>query len=82
MTVKKLKQKKSYLEDQLYELHYLEASPKMYMQRRSQLEYDIAALEEAIEFEERMKPFRTTLKVAIVIVISITIYYLIHKYGK
>lgn len=74
MGLRKLEEEKDKLQDELYMLHFVEHSPEMYMQRRSELEYKIASLEEQIEFEERFGPFRIALMVAVVIGICIFIY--------
>lgn len=47
--MRKLKQRKVQLQDELYDLHFCEPSPEMYRQRRSEIEYEIACIEEAIE---------------------------------
>lgn len=59
--VRNLKKKIDRLNDELYDLHYAEPSPEMYMQRRSEIEYKIACLEDTIHFEKKMAPFRWTL---------------------
>ena len=64
--IRKLDQKIDRLHDELYELHFAEPSPEIYMQRRSEIEYQIACLEDAIEFEKKMAPFRWTLYAFIV----------------
>ena len=39
-------------------LHFAEPSPEVYMQRRSEIEYKIACLEDTLEFEKKMAPFK------------------------
>lgn len=56
--VRKLKKRIDELQDELYELHFAEPSPEMYMQRRSEIEYKIACLEDTIDFEKKMAPFK------------------------
>ena len=59
--IKNLKRRIDKLQDELYELHYAEPNPEMYMQRRSEIEYKIACIEDTIDFERKMTPFRWTL---------------------
>tara|TARA_R110000868_G_scaffold224055_4_gene475941 strand:+ start:55 stop:300 length:246 start_codon:yes stop_codon:yes gene_type:complete len=56
--VRKLKKRIDELQDELYELHFAKPSPEMYMQRRSEIEYKIACLEDTLEFEKKMAPFK------------------------
>ncbi len=58
MRIKRLEEKKEQLQDELYMLHFAEPSPELYMQKRSDLEYKIASIEDTIEFEKRMAPMR------------------------
>jgi hypothetical protein len=67
MSLKKLRQKLDETKDDLYMLHFVEANPEMYMQRRSELEYEIVCIEAEIEYENSMKPFRITLWVFLAI---------------
>jgi len=78
MTIKNLKEKKTFLEDELYDLHFNEPSPKMYLQRRSELEFKIAQLEELINFEQNMKKFKVTLAVFAVVASCLIMYTLIY----
>jgi len=57
-TIKKLKEQLERTKDELYELHFAEPSPEMYMQRRSELEFKIVCLEERIELEKQMAPLK------------------------
>lgn len=74
MRIKKLKEKKQQLLDELYDLHHGEPSIKVYQQRRSEIEYNIACIEEAIETEEKMAPFKYMLYGFIVIAIGMLIW--------
>ena len=79
MSMRKLIERKEYLQDELYMLHFSEPSPEMYKQRRSELEYQIACLEEQIEFEEKLKPFRVTLMVFVALATLMLLYTLVVK---
>jgi hypothetical protein len=72
--IKKLKQKVEQLQDELYELHFAEPNPQMYQQRRSEIEYEIACLEEAIDIEKRMAPFKYMLYGFIVIAVGLLVW--------
>lgn len=74
MRIKKLKERKQQLLDELYDLHHGEPSRKVYEQRRSEIEYEIACIEEAIELEEKMAPFKWTLYGFIVIAVGLLIW--------
>ena len=74
MRIKKLKERKQQLLDELYDLHHGEPSRKVYEQRRSEIEYEIACIEEAIELEEKMLPFKWTLYGFIVIAVGLLIW--------
>jgi len=50
MGLRKLLEEKDRLQDELYELHFVEHSPELYLQRRSDIEYKIACIEEQMEF--------------------------------
>ena len=78
MGLRKLLEEKERLQDELYELHFVEHSPELYLQRRSDIEYKIACIEEQIELEERFQPFRITLIVAVVVMVCILAYGLIN----
>ena len=56
--VRKLKKRILELQEELYDLHYAEPNPEMYIQRRSEIEYKIACLEDTIDFEKKMTPFK------------------------
>ncbi len=78
MGLRKLLEEKDRLQDELYMLHFAEPSPELYLQKRSEIEYNIACVEEQIEFEEKFLPFRITLAVAVVVMVCILAYGLIH----
>jgi hypothetical protein len=79
MGLRALENQKKQLQDELYELHYAEPSPEMYKQRRSELEYQLACIEEQIDFEIRLKPFRVMLMGFTVVVAIVLGIYLIVK---
>jgi hypothetical protein len=57
-SIKKLKTKRKNLYDELYDLHYAEPNQQMYMQRRHEIEYEIACIDDAIEFEKKIVPLK------------------------
>jgi len=79
MNLKKLKEKWNFLQDELDTLHHKGLSSHVYKEARSRLEYDIVALEEVIEFEEKMLPFKITLQIFIIIAILIVTCLMIFK---
>jgi hypothetical protein len=78
MRLRKLLEEKESLEDELYMLHHAALPPAVYRQTRHNIEYRLACLEEQIEFEERFRPFRITLIVAVVVMVCILAYGLIN----
>jgi hypothetical protein len=56
--IKTLEKRKDELQDELYMLHFAQPSPEVYMQRRNEIEYEIVCIEEAIELEKSMAPFK------------------------
>ena len=74
MSLKKLEQKRKNLFDELYDLHHAEPNQAMYIQKRNEIEHEIACLEEAIELEKRMAPFKWVLY-AFVVIISVMFVY-------
>jgi len=74
MSIKKLKLEKQNLLDELYDLHHGEPSIKVYQQKRSEIEYKIACIEEAIETEEKMAPFKYMLYGFIVIACAMLVW--------
>jgi hypothetical protein len=73
MTLKKLYKELENTKHELYELHFVAASPEMYIERRSELEYKIACIEANIQFEKTMKPFWITLVVFTIIAVSMVL---------
>jgi hypothetical protein len=75
--MRKLKQRRNQLQDELYDLHFAEPSPEVYRQRRSEIEYELATIEEAMEFEEKLNPMRVGLIIfAVAGVLAVLITYL------
>jgi hypothetical protein len=58
MSMRKLEEDLDNLKDELYMLHFAEPSPEVYQQRRHEIEFKIACLEERIELERRLAPLR------------------------
>lgn len=77
--IKKLEQRKDQLQDELYMLHFAEPSPAQYMERRNEIEYEIACIEEGIEIEKKMAPFKWTLYAFIVIACAMLVWAFIEK---
>ncbi|MEY4331543.1 MAG: hypothetical protein RLZZ196_281 [Bacteroidota bacterium] len=71
MRIKKLEQRKDQLLDDLYMLHFAEPSPELYMQKRHEIEHEIACIEEGIEIEKKMLPFKYMLYGFIMIAIGL-----------
>lgn len=61
MSMRKLEEELDNLKDELYMLHFAEPSVEVYQQRRHEIEYKIACLEERIEIEKKLNPFRIML---------------------
>jgi hypothetical protein len=74
--MKKLEQKLKALQDELYDLHFI-ASSEVYKQRRADIEYQIVLVEEAIELEKKMLPFKITFGVACAGIVGLLIYSLL-----
>jgi hypothetical protein len=72
--MKKLEKKLEALQNELYELHFI-ASSEVYQQRRADIEYQIVLVEEAIELEKKMLPFKITFGVACIAIVAILIVY-------
>jgi hypothetical protein len=77
MRVKKLKQKLEDARHELYELHFVSASPEAYKIRREQLEWEIVCLENELDFEEHMRPFRIVSVIAVIAIVAISVYSLL-----
>lgn len=74
MSIKELEKRKKELFDELYDLHFAEPTPKVYQQKRSEIEYKIASIEDAIDFEKKMLPFKYMLYGFIIIAIGLLIW--------
>jgi hypothetical protein len=72
--MKKLQRKLEALQDELYDLHFI-ASSEVYQQRRSDIEFQIVLIEEAIELEKKMLPFKISFGVACAGIVAILIVY-------
>jgi cob(I)alamin adenosyltransferase len=75
MRVKKLKQKLEDARHELYELHFVSATPEAYKIRREQLEWEIVCLENEIEHQEHMRPFIIVSVIAVIAMVAIFIIY-------
>ena len=61
-------------------LHFAEPSPELYMQRRNEIEHEIACIEEAIELEKTMLPMKWMLYGFIVIACAMLVWaYVVSK---
>jgi hypothetical protein len=77
---RKLKKQIDKLQDELYMLHFAEPSPELYMQRRNEIEHEIACIEEAIELEKTMLPMKWMLYGFIVIACAMLVWaYVVSK---
>jgi hypothetical protein len=74
MSLKKLRKRRTELYDELYDLHYAELNPDMYLLKRNEIEHTIACIDESIEIEERMLPFKWMLYGFIVIAVGLLIW--------
>ena len=74
MKVKKLKQQLKETQHELYDLHLNEPSDVYYRNKRSELEYAIVALEDEIEFEKKMMPFKIALIAFVVVSLGLFVY--------
>ena len=74
MKVNKLRKKLKETQQELYDLHLNEPSEVYYRKRREELEYDIAVLEDEIEFEKSMLAFPIALAVFVIVVIVLFTY--------
>jgi hypothetical protein len=73
--MKKLQRKLEALKNELYDLHFTAASQAYYVQRRADIEYQIVLVEEAIELEKKMLPFKISFGVACAGIVAILIVY-------
>lgn len=74
MKLRKLQKKLVETQQELYDLHLSEPSEVYYKNRRSELEYAIAALEDEIIFEKQMLPFQIALIGFVVISLGLFVY--------
>ncbi len=74
MNLKKLRKRRSELLNELYDLHHAEANPHMYILRRNEIEHKIVSLEDAIEIEQKMLPFKYMLYVFIGVAVGILVW--------
>jgi hypothetical protein len=72
--IRKLKRRITELQDELYDLHNIVASEAYYMQRRAEIEYEIACIEESIELETNMLPMKYTLYGFIVVACALLVW--------
>lgn len=64
MTLKNLKKQKETLQDQLYNLHFMQLDPDKYHQERLNIELKIIRVDSLIQYEENLLPFKYTIWVA------------------
>ena len=74
MKLRKLQKKLVETQQELYDLHLNEPSEVYYKNKRSELEYAIAALEDEIIFEKQMLPFQIALIAFVVISLGMFVY--------
>ena len=77
MKVKRLKEKLQNAKNELYDLHFLSHSPEAYKLRRAELEWEIVCLEDEIQHQELMKPFKIVLGLFCIFTVAILIYSLL-----
>ena len=77
MNLSKLKNKKYKAQDELYTLHFIETNPEAYKLRRAELEWEIVCLEDEIQHQELMKPFKIVLGLFCIATVVILIYSLL-----
>lgn len=74
MKLRKLQKRLVETQQELYDLHLNEPSEVYYKNKRSELEYAIAALEDEIIFEKQMLPFQVALIGFVVISLGLFVY--------
>jgi len=74
MKLRKLQKRLVETQQELYDLHLNEPSEVYYKNKRSELEYAIAALEDEIIFEKQMLPFQIALIGFVVISLGLFVY--------
>lgn len=58
MSIKQLRKEIEALKNEIYELSYADTSPELRRVRKEELEYKIFDLEQELEFELKMRPFK------------------------
>jgi hypothetical protein len=80
MSIRKLKKKLEQTKDELYDLASFEPSPAYYKMQREKLEFRIAHLEELIEYEKQMLPFKYMIYGFMVVGIGLLVWaYIVNK---
>jgi len=74
MKVKNLKKTIASLNKELCELHLNEPSETYYKMRREDIEFAITALEDQLDFEKRMLPFKIALYGFVVVSLGLLVY--------
>lgn len=74
MKVRKLKKLIDSLNKELCELHLNEPSEAYYKMRRTDIEFAITALEDQLDFERRMLPFKIALIGFVVFSLGLMVY--------
>ena len=69
MTIKHLNKQKEILQDQLYNLHYMQLDPDRYKQERLNIEIKLVRIEGLIQYEKNLLPFKYTIWVAFALMI-------------
>lgn len=64
MTIKNLNKQKEILQDQLYNLHYMQLDPDTYKQERLNIEIKLVRIEGLIQYETNLLPFKYTIWIA------------------
>jgi hypothetical protein len=75
-TTKKLIQQRNELQNRLDSIHYADADPHMKSIYQSDLQYNIVKIEEEIEFERTMMPFKACLLGFVIGIVGIITYFL------
>lgn len=75
--IQKLKEKIEILNEELHYLHYTEVNEDQYKQRRFDIEYEIACIEDLIVYEKSLLPFKVTIFVTCAVFILTILYYIL-----
>lgn len=73
-TIKELEKRKKQLEFEMQYLHCSNVSTEMYRERKNELEYEIALIDQAIEVEKGIRPMLITLVAFCVIALAMIIF--------